>query len=578
MTSLAIAPINPSPKPMLDPLLLNDTNVNNDDMNNTNAGNERTNSDSHKFNTASPNSSPSLKALQSLAAQSSSSRNVLSRLPACRTFPKLLKLRGGRKWKFNKPSQIEGTHAHDVLCGRGNHVNCHPGNEYYRSLVKQHLAEYALTPKTDKPRIAGIIYTQIRLRDPPGRFLKQDPESKLWHEIGEQKAISKTRQALREIRDGNQVCHQVTKRGINESHHDRRFSLDSSNSTASKERTPSPPSHGPSNPIAPRVIKTDDEPQDYSLLHEYMSTAASVVEELSAEDILNNSAASERTTEDGVALDESPVNSAASSLVDSKRTTSSNCPVVNSVPNGSCTRISNVSPETTNDAIAVRSDHSLTDVVNTRTTMATTDESIINEINSRVNQCNRSFPDDYRMNTVTSRISELTKKRSGTHDTTKEINKRPKVYTPDVTFSSSAKDSVGAAALLAMSYGGDTDRIGDVSFGSRSTAANGQTDKLASHSRNQMWTEGNVMPCDTCLGTGSLPIPNSALISAQSTGSSTRQDSIIANFKLMTSSESQSRKRSAQVPNPQQVRVPSEINPNTSPESSSSWLQKNSRG
>ena len=33
---------------------------------------------------------------------------------------------------------------------------------------------------------------------PPGRFLKQDPKSKLWSDIGEKKALDKTRQALRE--------------------------------------------------------------------------------------------------------------------------------------------------------------------------------------------------------------------------------------------------------------------------------------------------------------------------------------------------------------------------------------------
>jgi hypothetical protein len=33
---------------------------------------------------------------------------------------------------------------------------------------------------------------------PPGRFLKQDPKTKLWNDVGEKKALDKTRQALRE--------------------------------------------------------------------------------------------------------------------------------------------------------------------------------------------------------------------------------------------------------------------------------------------------------------------------------------------------------------------------------------------
>jgi len=34
--------------------------------------------------------------------------------------------------------------------------------------------------------------------NPAGRFLKQDPKTKLWSDIGEKKALDKTRQALRE--------------------------------------------------------------------------------------------------------------------------------------------------------------------------------------------------------------------------------------------------------------------------------------------------------------------------------------------------------------------------------------------
>lgn len=43
-----------------------------------------------------------------------------------------------------------------------------------------------------------MIVDEIRSRNPPGRFLKQDPTTKLWYDIGEKKALDKTRQALRE--------------------------------------------------------------------------------------------------------------------------------------------------------------------------------------------------------------------------------------------------------------------------------------------------------------------------------------------------------------------------------------------
>ena len=55
-----------------------------------------------------------------------------------------------------------------------------------------------ITAKSQKPIYSRIIYDEIRAMKPPGRFLKQDPKTKLWSDIGEKKALDKTRQALRE--------------------------------------------------------------------------------------------------------------------------------------------------------------------------------------------------------------------------------------------------------------------------------------------------------------------------------------------------------------------------------------------
>ena len=52
--------------------------------------------------------------------------------------------------------------------------------------------------KAQKAIYSKIIYDEIRAMAPPGRFLKQDPKTKLWSDIGEKKALDKTRQALRE--------------------------------------------------------------------------------------------------------------------------------------------------------------------------------------------------------------------------------------------------------------------------------------------------------------------------------------------------------------------------------------------
>lgn len=97
-----------------------------------------------------------------------------------------------------KPSEIITPHEHDVLSGRGNFVNYHAGNEHFRALVRKHKLEYVRCPKPQKGKFSKMIVDEIKARDPPGRFLKQDAQTKLWYDIGEKKALDKTRQALRE--------------------------------------------------------------------------------------------------------------------------------------------------------------------------------------------------------------------------------------------------------------------------------------------------------------------------------------------------------------------------------------------
>lgn len=77
-------------------------------------------------------------------------------------------------------------------------MNYHDGNEYFRKLVRKHKLEYVNCPKQQKGKFSKLIVDEIKARNPPGRFLKQSKDSKLWYDIGEKKALDKTRQALRE--------------------------------------------------------------------------------------------------------------------------------------------------------------------------------------------------------------------------------------------------------------------------------------------------------------------------------------------------------------------------------------------
>lgn len=95
---------------------------------------------------------------------------------------------------------VRKPHPHDVLSGRGGRINSHPGNVRFREIVDANKRRYLdpRTKKVDKARIAARIVSDIRSSDPPGRFLKVDPDTGLWVEIGDEKAWKKTGQALRE--------------------------------------------------------------------------------------------------------------------------------------------------------------------------------------------------------------------------------------------------------------------------------------------------------------------------------------------------------------------------------------------
>ena len=96
----------------------------------------------------------------------------------------------------------------DVICGRGGGVNGNPGNRCHRSLVNSMKAEYLFprTSKTYKTHIAANIVWAIRQSNPPGRFLKVDVSSGIWHEIGDKAAFHKTGQALRENSSVFRTC------------------------------------------------------------------------------------------------------------------------------------------------------------------------------------------------------------------------------------------------------------------------------------------------------------------------------------------------------------------------------------
>jgi len=86
----------------------------------------------------------------------------------------------------------------DVLSGRGKSVNGHAGNKKFRETIQRLRESYYATSKTERPLFAKMLVNEIAHLQPSGRFLKQDPVTKLWYVISDVRAWEKTRQAFRE--------------------------------------------------------------------------------------------------------------------------------------------------------------------------------------------------------------------------------------------------------------------------------------------------------------------------------------------------------------------------------------------
>ena len=106
-----------------------------------------------------------------------------------------------QQYNNNNDNTILVPAENDVLAaGRSNRAKNHPGNMRYRSWINELRDDYVKCDKADKPCYAKAIVTQVKSSNPPGRFLKLDPETGLWSEMEHRKVLVKIRQALREAK------------------------------------------------------------------------------------------------------------------------------------------------------------------------------------------------------------------------------------------------------------------------------------------------------------------------------------------------------------------------------------------
>lgn len=91
---------------------------------------------------------------------------------------------------------VETVGPHDVLLGRGGLTNTNPGNIRFRALVSKYRMHYCTAPKGDKGALARYLCNYVRANK--GQFLQKDPVTQRWFEVGDDKAVMKCGQALRE--------------------------------------------------------------------------------------------------------------------------------------------------------------------------------------------------------------------------------------------------------------------------------------------------------------------------------------------------------------------------------------------
>lgn len=79
----------------------------------------------------------------------------------------------------------------DVICGRGRKCFNHVGNQRFRKMVEDCLPKYAeATAKLEKTYIICEVVNMVRKNSPNGGFVKKDPVTGRYFEVGDFLAVS----------------------------------------------------------------------------------------------------------------------------------------------------------------------------------------------------------------------------------------------------------------------------------------------------------------------------------------------------------------------------------------------------
>ena len=78
-------------------------------------------------------------------------------------------------------------------------IHCTVGNSHWRMLVAANKQLYITLPKRQKMLLSRSIVNAVRSQNPPGRFLQKNGKTKLWVDVGDQRAQEKTSHAMRDV-------------------------------------------------------------------------------------------------------------------------------------------------------------------------------------------------------------------------------------------------------------------------------------------------------------------------------------------------------------------------------------------
>jgi hypothetical protein len=86
----------------------------------------------------------------------------------------------------------------DVVCGKGKASYTHIGNQTFRTLVEANLPRYILSASRNEKSAVAAELAQV-IRQNGGGFVKIDPVTGLWFEVGDLAAKEKVAQTMREM-------------------------------------------------------------------------------------------------------------------------------------------------------------------------------------------------------------------------------------------------------------------------------------------------------------------------------------------------------------------------------------------